>query len=172
PDFYREILLKESYTNLPRKLNPAELQSLFDLNYYLKDDLLVKVDRASMHYSLETRVPLLDYRIVEFAYNLSPDLRYRNGISKYLLKKVLYNYIPSTYFDRPKWGFAIPLQKWLKNDLKYLIDDFLSEEKVKTTGIFNYRCIEKLKNDFFFNDRNYLYNRLWQAIILQKFLSV
>ena len=171
PDFYREILLKESYTNLPRKLNPAELQSLFDLNYYLKDDLLVKVDRASMHYSLETRVPLLDYRIVEFAYNLSPDIKYRNGISKYLLKKVLYNYIPSAYFDRPKWGFSIPLKKWLKSDLSFLIDEYLSAKAVNETGFLHAEKVASLIKQFRVDNKNYLFQRLWELIILQNFFQ-
>jgi len=171
PEFYREIILKENFEDIKRKMYPEEQQSLFDLNYYLKDDLLVKVDRASMHYSIETRVPLLDYRIVEFAFNLSPELKYKNGASKYLLKKILYNYIPATYFNRPKWGFSIPLQKWLKNELKYLIFDFLSEEKINANGIFNYSVIDNLKKEFLVNGRDYLYNRIWQLIILQKFFD-
>ena len=123
-----------------------------------------------MHYSLESRVPLLDYRIVEFAFNLHHSLKYKNGQTKYLLKKVLYEYIPSHHFDRPKWGFGIPLQKWLKSDLQYLISDYLSEEKIKSTGIFDYKFIENLKNDFQKKGLDFLYNRLWQAIVLQKFL--
>ena len=103
-------------TNNPtkRKLKEEEKQSIWDFNYYLKDDLLVKVDRASMHYSLETRVPLLDYRIIEFAFNLDSELKMKDKTMKYLLKQVLYDYLPREIFDRPKWGFNIPLQKWLK----------------------------------------------------------
>ncbi|HYE75262.1 MAG TPA: asparagine synthase (glutamine-hydrolyzing), partial [Blastocatellia bacterium] len=96
------------HPKLARELNDIEGQAFFDLQYYLKDDLLVKVDRASMKYSLETRVPLLDYRIVEFALNVSPDLKLHNGTMKYLLKEVLYDYVPREMFDRPKWGFTIP----------------------------------------------------------------
>ncbi|MFA5783226.1 MAG: asparagine synthase C-terminal domain-containing protein, partial [Bacteroidales bacterium] len=140
-------------------------------NYYLKDDLLVKVDRASMHYSLETRVPLLDYRIVEFAYNLSPDIKYRNGISKYLLKKVLYNYIPSAYFDRPKWGFSIPLKKWLKSDLSFLIDEYLSAKAVNETGFLHAEKVASLIKQFRVDNKNYLFQRLWELIILQNFFQ-
>lgn len=166
-----EILYNENFINLKRKLGPAEAQSLFDLNYYLKDDLLVKVDRATMKYSLETRVPLLDYRIVEFAMNLSPELKIKNGVQKYLLKQVLYDYIPEKFFSRPKWGFSIPLQKWLKGDLKYLIEEFLSEEIINKYKIVDYKVVANIKNRFFNKNEDYLYNRLWLLIVLHNFLE-
>jgi len=163
PDFFNEFKLDEN-PELARNMTPAERQSLFDLKYYLKDDLLVKVDRASMHYSLETRVPLLDYRIVEFAYNLHPSLRSRNGVSKYLLKQVLYDFVPATYFDRPKRGFAVPLEKWMKSGL--LKNEFTNTGK---NSLFNTTEIERLQKEFFSNGKNYLYNRLWQVKVLEKF---
>jgi asparagine synthase (glutamine-hydrolysing) len=163
PEFYNKFSLDENY-ELARNMTPAERQSLFDLKYYLKDDLLVKVDRASMHYSLETRVPLLDYRIVEFAYNLHPSLRSRNGISKYLLKKVLYDFVPATYFDRPKRGFAVPLQRWMKNGM---LNNGL--ENLGKSSFFNAFEIENLQKDFFGKGKDYLYNRVWQLILLRKF---
>jgi len=169
PEFYHEFKLEEQPA-FARELSPAENQSIFDFKYYLKDDLLVKVDRASMHYSLETRVPLLDYRIVEFAYNLSPDLRYRKGISKYLLKKVLYDYVPSKYFERPKWGFSIPLKKWLDKDLSFLVKDYLSTEAIKKSGVLQENKVAELITQFQNKDNKYLYNRLWELIVLQKFL--
>jgi len=153
-----------------RKLTNTELQALFDLENYLQDDLLTKVDRASMKYSLETRVPYLDHRVVEFAINLSPDLKYRHGIFKYILKKVLYQYVPKQLFDRPKQGFAIPLGNWLKTSLRYLIDDYLSEESVNKHGVLNYSHIQKLKSEFF-SGSGYLYNRIWQLIVLQMWLE-
>lgn len=115
PDVLKEMEMEELFQDLPRSLNPSEQQALFDLKYYLKDDLLVKVDRASMHYALETRVPLLDYRIVEFALNLSPELRCKGKDTKYLLKQVLYDYVPEKYFARPKRGFALPVIDWIGN---------------------------------------------------------
>ncbi len=168
-DFYKEFDMDEHYENL--KLSPAEAQSLFDLNYYLKDDLLVKVDRASMKYSLETRVPILDYRIVEFAYNLPEHFRLNGKTQKYLLKKVLYDYVPAQYFDRPKWGFSIPLQKWLKTDLKYLIEENLSKEKILKHNIIDFKSVASLKDRFFNKNQDYLYNRLWLLIVLQRFLK-
>jgi asparagine synthase (glutamine-hydrolysing) len=161
PDFFREFKLGESPV-LSRKLTAAEKQSLFDLKYYLKDDLLVKVDRASMHHSLETRVPLLDYRIVEFAYNLHPSLRLNGKTTKYLLKQVLYDYIPSTYYDRPKQGFAVPLNKWMKKDLKNMTEENL----LKNNEILNQTYIHSIHNQYKKGDRDYLYNRIWEILHL------
>ncbi len=162
--------LFEDYRHFSRKLNAREEQAIFDLHYYLKDDLLTKVDRASMRYSLEARVPLLDHNIVEFALNLSPELKVNRKIKKYLLKEVLYDYIPKTYFDRPKWGFSIPLKQWLKDDLRFLIDTFLSKETIEKHHIVKFEYVQKLKTQYF-NGSDYLYNRLWVLIILHQFLE-
>jgi len=169
-EFYNEFILNENIVNNKRILTPAEKQSIFDLKYYLKDDLLVKVDRASMKYSLETRVPLLDYRIIEFALNLTPELKINNNVQKYLLKEVLYDYIPKSYFNRAKWGFALPIGKWLKKDLKYLLDIYLSEEIINKYGVINYNYTQKLIKQFF-SGNNYLYNRLWALIVLHLWLE-
>jgi len=170
-EFRTRINVNETYTNLNRQLSVKEEQSLFDLQYYLKDDLLVKVDRASMFYSLETRVPLLDTSIVEYALNIDESLKVKNGISKYILKQVLYDYIPASFFDRPKWGFSIPLVQWLKGDLKYLVDEYLNEAKLKEFGVLNISYVNHLKHLFYDKNVNYLYNRIWQLIVLQSFLQ-
>ena len=150
-----------------RKLSFKEEQALFDLNYYLRDDLLVKVDRASMYASIEAREPLLDYELVEFALNLDESLKYKKGVSKFLLKEVLYDYVPSIHFNRPKWGFSIPLGQWMKKDMGYLIKDYLSPEVTEQIGIINYAYIKLLKERFSKGD-DYLCNRLWSVIILHK----
>jgi len=155
---------------LPRKLNAMEKQALFDINFYMQEDLLAKIDRASMHYSLETRVPYLDHRIVEFALNLSPELKYKNNTTKYLLKEVLYQYVPKEIFDRPKQGFAIPLSEWLKTDLIYLINDYLNDTVINKHGVVNYKEVELLKKRYFLGE-DYLYNRIWLLIMLHKFLE-
>lgn len=162
--------IEENYENLARELTPAEQQALFDLHYYLKDDLLTKVDRASMKYSLETRVPLLDHNIVTFALNLDPKLKIKNGIQKYLLKELLYDYAPKQLFDRPKWGFSIPLEYWLKTDLKYLIDKYLNKATVEQFGLFKYSQIQELLTRYFSGKEDYLYQRIWLLIILHQFL--
>lgn len=167
PAYFTGIDIDESTPALPRKLSVAEEQAFFDLRFYLKDDLLVKVDRATMKFSLETRVPLIDYRIVEFALNLDESLKVKNGTQKYLLKELLYDYVPRELFNRPKWGFSIPLGNWFKGDLKYLIDETLSEAKTKQLGILNYAEVARLKQRFFAGE-DYLYKKLWQLIVLHK----
>ena len=153
-----------------RKLSAAELQSFWDFNHYLKDDLLVKVDRASMQYALESRVPLLDYRLVEFAYNLDPALKIKNGCMKYLLKEVLYDYVPKEIFNRPKWGFSIPLVKWLKTDLKYLLNKYTSVEIIQKYQVVNAAVVQKMKAQYL-GGTDYLFNRLWLIIVLHWWLE-
>lgn len=153
-----------------RNLNAMERQALFDLEFYLPDDLLVKVDRASMRHSLEARVPFLDHRVVEFAINLSPALKYKNGTRKYLLKQILYDYLPEKMFNRPKQGFSVPLIDWLAKDLKFLIEENLNKAVVEKYGIVRYAQVEVMKNKFL-NGHSYLYNRLWTLIVLHQFLQ-
>ncbi len=165
-----EINMLEDYSYFVRNLTAKEDQAIFDLRYYLKDDLLTKLDRASMRYGLEARVPLLDHRIVEFALNLSPKLKVNQKVKKYLLKEVLYDYVPASYFDRPKWGFSIPLREWLSTDLKYLIDTYLSKAMIEKHGAVHYEVVESLKNKFL-QGTDYLYNRIWVLIVLHQFLE-
>jgi asparagine synthase (glutamine-hydrolysing) len=150
-----------------RSLSWPEQQSFFDIQNYLPEELLVKTDRASMRYGLEVRVPLLDHRLVEFALNLSPDLKLKGSTGKYLLKKVLYDYVPAAIFDRPKWGFAVPLHKWLKGELKYLLDQYLSRQIIEECNLVHVNKALQIKNDFL-NGKDYLYARVWALVILHK----
>lgn len=168
-EFVHDFVVPQE-SELARELSAKEKQALFDMNYYLREDLLTKVDRASMHHSLEVRVPLLDYTIVEFALNLNENLKVHNAVQKYLLKQVLYDYVPAHLFARPKWGFSIPLCKWLHTDLHYLIDDYLNETALAKTGIFNQKKVRSLVRQFNNGRNDYLYNRIWQLILVQKFL--
>lgn len=153
-----------------RSLNAYEHQSFWDLTHYLKDDLLVKVDRASMKYSLESRVPLLDFRLIEFALNLDTGLKNRQGVSKYLLKEILYELVPRAIFDRPKRGFAIPLHKWLRGDLRFLMDKYTAREIIETYAIVKYEQVASLKKRYL-SGENYLYNRVWAIILLHWWLE-
>ncbi|MBU6204966.1 MAG: asparagine synthase (glutamine-hydrolyzing) [Bacteroidetes bacterium] len=153
-----------------RQLSPSGLQSFFDLKYYLCDDLLTKVDIASMQYALEVRVPLLDYRVVEFALNLDDSLKRRPGITKYLLKQVLYKYVPQHIFDRPKWGFSIPLAKWLQGDLMYLIKEHLSDENLNKFNLVN-PLVAAHYRDAFLAGKSYYYNRVWSLMILHRWMG-
>jgi asparagine synthase (glutamine-hydrolysing) len=151
-------------------LSEAERQALFDFQYYLRDDLLVKVDRASMFYGLECRSPLLDHRLVEFSVNLPKHLKKQGGVTKYLTKKMLYELVPEKYFDRPKWGFSIPLADWMKNELGYLFNH-LDAENLDKFQLFDSSAVSDLKKRFF-SGETYLYNRLWALIIVQRFLQL
>ena len=153
-----------------RKLSAMELQALFDINYYLPDDLLTKVDRASMHFALETRVPYLDHRVIEYAINIDPELKFNNNISKYILKEILYKYVPKELFDRPKQGFSIPLSKWLKGELNYLIIDYLNPELIRKAGIVKDEEVAKLIREYMAG-KDYLFNRIWLLIVLHKWIN-
>ena len=170
PGYKQHVLFNEDFRGLKRKLSEQEEQALFDIKHYLKDDLLVKVDIASMQFSLETRTPFLDYRVVEFALNLSEDLKKKDGVAKYLLKEVLYDYVPKKYFERPKWGFSIPLSKWLKTDLHYLIKESLSDERVAKAAIVKPEKVKLLIKRFNAGE-DFLYNRIWALILLHKWMN-
>lgn len=153
-----------------RNMTEMEKQALFDLNFYLPDDLLTKVDRASMQFSLEARVPYLDHRIVEFAINVSPQLKFKNNTPKYLLKEILYQYVPEKFFDRPKQGFAVPIENWLKKDLLHLIHDNLSKENIERYNLVNFEQVNFYVKEFL-NGKSYYYNRVWALILLHDWLK-
>jgi len=167
----RRLLLQPGFdfttlNRLPAKGLPQERQAFWDLEHYLKDDLLVKVDRASMRYSLETRVPLLDMEMVEFALNLPYSLKVKEGYgTKYLMKKVLYELVPREVFERPKRGFSIPLGKWLRKELKPLVGKYLDRELVSEAGFVQWHYVEKLLNDYQ-GGKTYMYNRIWVLLVL------
>jgi asparagine synthase (glutamine-hydrolysing) len=157
--------------DLKRSLTPAEMQAMFDFTVYLKDDLLVKVDRASMKHSLEARVPLLDYRIVEFAFNLDEKLKLKGKTSKYLLKEVLYDFVPRQYFDRPKKGFSVPMHQWLRKDLKIYAEKYVNKKMCEQYGLVKWHYAEHVLNQFYKNNIDYFYNRLWLIICLHKYME-
>lgn len=123
-----------------------------------------------MQNSLEDRVPLLDSRIVEFALNLDPSLKVKGKNQKYLLKKVLYNYLPASLFDRPKQGFSIPLLQWLKGDLKYLIEDHLNKPSVEAVGLVKWESVQAILSRFNHGE-TYLYTRIWSLIVLHQWMK-
>jgi asparagine synthase (glutamine-hydrolysing) len=148
------------------KLSDMQRVSFFDIQYYLADDLMYKMDIASMRHSLEVRCPFLDYRLVEFAINLPQQLKIKQNEQKYLLKKALEKYIPKELIYRKKWGFPAPVEEWLKDSHKELIDYYLSEERIKSQDIFNSKEIKKIIDAF--RSGNYYHNkRIWALIIFQ-----
>lgn len=137
-----------------------------DQGTYLPDAMLTKVDRASMAVSLEVRVPLLDHRVVEFSARLPEPLQYRRGTGKYLLKKVLARYVPRELFERPKMGFGIPLDQWLRSELKELMLDYLSPARLKGEGRFNADMVARMIGEHL-NGSGSHHHRLWALLMWQ-----
>lgn len=152
------------------KLNKKDINSsmmLTDYKTFMLDDVLTKVDRSTMSASIEGREPLLDHRLSEFMAKINSSLKYKNKKGKYLLREVLYKYLPKELVERPKSGFNIPLSTWLRNDLKHIVDKYLSVEKIKESKVFNTEEVEKVKNEFYANDNMEMSNIIWHILVFQ-----
>ncbi len=138
----------------------------FDLINYLPNDILTKVDRASMGVGLEARVPLLDHRIVEFAWRLPLSMKIKGGQGKWIFRKVLELYVPRQLFNRPKTGFAIPIDTWLRTDLRAWAEELLSEKKLAQEGFLNSQDIRQKWLEHVTGKRNWQYH-LWDVLMFQ-----
>jgi len=124
-------------TRAPRTGFFADQMSHTDVQHYLPDDILVKVDRTTMACGLEGRDPLLDHRLVEFALKLPLSMRRGPLGPKHLMRKILYKYVPREILERPKQGFGVPLSRWLRGDLSNLVDEYLAPARIKDGGLFD-----------------------------------
>ncbi len=146
--------------------SPLSFAMAMDYKTYLLDDILQKVDRASMSTSLESREPLLDHRLLEFVAQLPDHFKFRDGEKKWLLKEIVHQYVPKHEMDRPKMGFAIPIESWLAAELRPQVEYFLSEEVIREQGLFAWEPIRKLKADFFQGKREYGV-KIWYLLSFQ-----
>ncbi len=145
----------------------GERMLYFDTLGYLPDDILTKVDRASMAVSLEARVPILDHRIVEFAWRLPSAFRYRGSETKRILREVLQRYVPRDLFERPKQGFEQPISHWLRGPLRNWAEDLLSERSLSEDGLFNPAPIHKRWSEHLSGRRNWQYP-IWNILMFQE----
>lgn len=153
---------------------------LLDISTYLPGDILHKVDRASMKYSLESRCPFLDYEVAELSLRIPHEYKYRDGIKKYILKKLTYEYVPENLLNRPKKGFSIPLKEILQtSSIKREMDDYLEQGFIEKQGLFHYGSLKEIRDIVYgMDNRNgqaYIGNAvniMWNYLVFQKWFNV
>jgi len=138
----------------------------FDTVSYLPDDILVKLDRATMANSLESRIPYLDYRIVEYTWRLPMSVKYKNKKGKWILREVLNKYIPKEIFDRPKMGFSVPMQEWLIGPLRDWAEEYLKEKRLRDVGYLDPIIIREKWLEHVQGKRNWQ-NQIWSILVFQ-----
>ncbi len=179
-DKIHDILQNEGrscYYTIESKYDVAEWdirRMLLDMQTYLPDDILCKVDRASMKYSLECRCPILDINVMEYSYIIPQHYKNNNGEQKKILKSITYDYIPKEFLDRPKTGFSVPLDKWLRNPLKNQLMEYIDGDFLKKQQIFKVESTQKFILDYLKNgdrgkDSGCNFSKIiWPFLIFQK----
>ena len=153
-----------------KELDSVETMMAYDLISYLPTDILTKVDRAAMSVSLETRVPFLDPDVIQFAASIPMEFKIRNGVTKWLLREVLYKHVPKDLIERPKMGFAVPLAEWLRGPLKDWAESLLDEKRLHQEGFFNVEFVRDKWSEHISGRRNWSH-QLWNVLMFQAWLE-
>jgi asparagine synthase (glutamine-hydrolysing) len=169
-DSYEPPTILTKGSSLDKGIKFEHQMMYFDTISYLPEDILVKVDRAAMGVSLETRVPFLDHRVVEFAWHLPLGLKIRNGEGKWILRQVLYKHVPKELVERPKTGFGVPLDSWLRGPLREWAETLLEKDRLKREGFFNPEPIRMKWTEHLSGQRNWQYH-LWDILMFQAWLE-
>lgn len=151
-------------------LDPLEHMMALDLLAYLPDDILVKVDRAAMGVSLETRVPLLDHRVLEFAWRLPLEFKLRGGETKWILRQILYRYVPRELIERPKMGFGVPMGAWLRGGLRDWAEALLDPARLRREGFLRPESVRRCWDEHVSGRRDWQYV-LWSILMFQQWLE-
>ncbi|MDA7476494.1 asparagine synthase (glutamine-hydrolyzing) [Candidatus Pelagibacter ubique] len=151
-------------------LDTQEQMMALDFLTYLPDDILVKLDRAAMASSLETRVPFLDHNLIEYVFKIPHSLKFRNGHGKWILKKILNQYVPKNLTERPKMGFAIPLGSWLRGPLRDWAENLLNEKRLNQENFFNTKLVRDKWLEHLNGKKNW-HHHLWDILMFQAWLE-
>lgn len=164
--------LKNNFNEILKNRAKPFLENLsdFDIKTYLNEDINTKVDRASMAFSLESRSPLMDYRVIEFARSLPTGYKYKNGVQKRILKDILSEYVPAYLFKRPKAGFTMPFKEWFRNELKEYVLDNLSVSELQNIPGINVQRTHEIINEHLSGKWN-RYPQIWKLLVLSQWLK-